>query len=86
MDTLTHVHVLIGRTQKQRLRVLAADRRVSMAALVRDAVEYYLRVVAGPSPQKVRRVARSAAGSLPPDPPATGLRLETNGGYVNPAE
>jgi hypothetical protein len=71
MDTLTHAHVLIGRTQKQRLRVLAADRRASMAALVRDAIDHYLRVVAGPPPKMVRMAARAAAGALPLDPPAT---------------
>lgn len=72
MDTLTHAHILIGRTQKQRLRVLAADRRASMAALVRDAIDHYLRVVAGPSPALLRIAARAAAGALPLDPPDTG--------------
>jgi hypothetical protein len=69
MDTLTHAHVLIGRTQKQRLRVLAADRQASMAHLVRDAIDHYLRVVAGPPPKMVRMAARAAAGALPLDPP-----------------
>lgn len=72
MDTLTHAHVLIGRTQKQRLRVLAADRQASMAHLVRDAIDHYLRIVAGPPPTMVRIAARAAAGALPFEQPVAG--------------
>lgn len=66
MDHLVHAHVMLGLTQKQRLREIAATRGLSMAAMVRDAIDHYLRVVAGPSPTKLRRVARDTVGVLPP--------------------
>ena len=86
MDTFAHAHLMIGCVQKQRLRAFAADRGVSMSALVREAIEHYLRVVAGPSPQEVRLAARSAAGCLPPDPPVTGPSWRTGGLSTLPAE
>jgi hypothetical protein len=66
MEVLSDTHLMLGRVQKQRLRELAASRQASMAALVRDAIDHYLRVVAGPSPTTIRLAARDAAGVLPP--------------------
>jgi len=68
MDTLVRTHLLLGRGQKRQLRTLGAARHASMAALVRDAIDHYLRVVAGPSPDMVRREARATVGVLPPEP------------------
>jgi hypothetical protein len=68
MDTLVHTHLLLGRGQKKQLRTLGAARQASMAALVRDAIDHYLRVVAGPSPVMVRCAARATVGVLPPEP------------------
>lgn len=68
MDPLVHAHILIGEEQKKQLRIWAADRDTSMAVLVREAIDYYLRVAVGPSPAKVRRAARDAAGALPLEP------------------
>lgn len=65
MDPLTHAHILLGTEQKRQLRFWAADRNTSMALLIREAIDYYLRVALGPSPQKVRRAARDAVGCLP---------------------
>ena len=65
VDSLVHAHILLGRDQKKQLRRWAADRDTSMAALVREAIDYYLRVAAGPSPSQVRRAARYAVGVLP---------------------
>jgi len=56
---------MIGEEQKKQLRAWAADRETSMAVLVREALDYYLRVAVGPSPLKVRQAARDAVGSLP---------------------
>lgn len=64
-DHLTHAHILLGEEQKKQLRFWAADRNTSMAALVREAVDFYLRVAVGPSPQQVRIAARHAVGALP---------------------
>ena len=64
-DPLIHFHVLLGNEQKRRLRLWAADRDTSMAELVREAIDQYLRVAVGPSPAKVRRAARDAVGCLP---------------------
>jgi len=61
-------HILLGEEQKRRLRFWAADRNTSMAALVREAVDYYLRVAVGPSSVIVRRAARDAVGAFPPEP------------------
>jgi len=70
MDPLTHAHILLGTEQKRQLRFWAADRNTSMALLIREAIDYYLRVAVGPSPQKIRRAARDAAGCLPQGPSA----------------
>lgn len=77
MDPLVSAHVLLGEEQKRQLRFWAADRDTSMSTLVRDAVDYYLRVAVGPSPRKVRQAARDAVGCLPQEPsPGT----ESSGG------
>jgi len=65
MDSLIHAHIMLRREQKKQLRAWAADRDTSMATLVREAIDYYLRVAAGPSPAKVRRAARDAVGVVP---------------------
>ena len=65
VDSLIHAHILLGMEQKKQLRVWAADRDTSMAALIREAIDYYLRVAMGPNPTQVRRAARYAAGVLP---------------------
>ncbi len=70
MDHLVSVHTLLTRTQKSRLRALSADQDTSMAALLRDAVDHYLRLVAGPPPEMLRRAARSCVGVLPLAAPA----------------
>ncbi len=67
MDPLVPMHLLLGEEQKRQLRFWAADRETSMATLVREAVDLYLRVAVGPSPQQVRLAARSAVGALPWD-------------------
>jgi len=64
-DPLVSAHVMIGEEQKKQLRLWAADRGTSMAELVREAIDYYLRVAVGPSPERIRRIARDAAGGLP---------------------
>lgn len=61
---LTHVHVLLEEDQKRLLRLWAADRETSMATLVREAVDLYLRVAVGPSPRQLRLAPRSAVGAL----------------------
>lgn len=66
MDHLVSVHTVLTRTQKSRLRALSADRDTSMATLLRDAVDHYRRLVAGPPPELVRRAARGCGGALPP--------------------
>jgi len=84
---LTHVHVLLEEDQKRQLRFWAADRDTSMATLVREAVELYLRVAVGPSPRQVRLAARSAVGALPLDAgtsahgPESGPSSWYGGGY-----
>jgi hypothetical protein len=66
MDPLVHSHIMLGAEQRQRLRAWAADRDTSMAVLVREAIDYYLRVAMGPAPERVRRAARNTVGVLPP--------------------
>jgi hypothetical protein len=65
VDSFINTHVLLGREQKKQLRVCAAYRGTSMAALVRDAVDLYLRLATGPSSARVRLAARYAVGVLP---------------------
>jgi len=65
MDVLVSTHVCLERTQKRQLRLLAADRGLSMAALVREAVSLYLLVADGPSYERRCAIARAAAGALP---------------------
>ena len=65
MDPLVSAHILLGAEQKRQLRFWAADRGTSMAVLIREAVDYYLRVAVGPSPRNIRRAARDAAGAFP---------------------
>jgi hypothetical protein len=70
MDHLVSTHVLLEEEQKKQLRFWAADRGTSMATLVREAVDSYLRVAVGPSPRQARQYARAAAGCLPGPPPS----------------
>ncbi len=68
MDRLVDTHILLGREQKRSLRVLAADQGSSLSVIVRDAVDHYFGVVAGPTPDRLRLAARAAVGRLrPPD-------------------
>ena len=76
MEPLVSTHTLLGRSQKRALRAFAAETETSMAALLREAVDHYLRVVAGPSAHRVRRDARDVVGVLP---------LESGGG-LDPAD
>jgi hypothetical protein len=69
MDHLVSAHVLLEEEQKKQLRFWAADRSTSMASLVREAVDYYLRTAIGPSPRQLRLHARAAVGCLPGPPP-----------------
>jgi hypothetical protein len=74
-DPLVDTHLMLGSAQRRRLRLLAADRQTSIAALARDAIDHYLSVVVGPDPRRLRLAARDAAGLLPPSP-----RREDDGG------
>ena len=78
-DPLVSAHVMIGREQKKQLRAWAADRDTSMAVLVREALDYYLRTAVGPSPRKVRQAARDAVGSLPRETPPSHSSPDTRG-------
>jgi hypothetical protein len=72
MESLVSTHVMLGSDQKKQLRVWAADRDTSMASLVREAINYYLRVAVGPYPEQVRRNARNAVGVVPRAPADNG--------------
>lgn len=65
MDTFVQAHFLITRTQKQCLRDLSARDDRAMAVFVRDALDYYLRIVAGPPAQMLRGRLLAAVGTLP---------------------
>ena len=68
MDRLVDTHILLGREQKRSLRALAADQGSSLSLVVRDAVDHYFGIVAGPTPARLRLAARAAVGRLqPPD-------------------
>jgi len=66
VDRLVDTHILLGREQKRSLRLLAADQGSSLSIIVRDAVDHYFGVVAGPTPDRLRRAARAAVGRLQP--------------------
>ena len=78
MDRLVDTHILLGREQKRSLRVLAADQGSSLSLIVRDAVDHYFGVVAGPTPDRLRLAARAAVGRL--QPPDDGAADDTGGG------
>jgi hypothetical protein len=59
---------LITRSQKARLRELSARDDQSMATFVREAIEYYLRVAAGPAAVELRDQLLESVGSLPATP------------------
>ncbi len=65
MDQLVHVHFMIERGQKLRLRELSARDDLSMATFVREAIDHYLRVAAGPTALELRYQMLDAVGSLP---------------------
>lgn len=66
MKQLVDTHILLGREQKRTLRALAADQGSSLSALLRAAADHYFQVVRGPTPDRLRRAARAAAGRLEP--------------------
>jgi predicted DNA-binding protein len=56
---------MIERGQKARLRELSARDDLSMATFVREAIDHYLRVAAGPEALQLRHHMLEAVGSLP---------------------
>ena len=56
---------MIERSQKLRLRELSARDDLSMATFVREAIDHYLRVAAGPTALQVRHEMLESVGSLP---------------------
>ncbi len=56
---------MIERSQKLRLRELSARDDLSMATFVREAIDHYLRVAAGPTALQVRCEMLDSVGSLP---------------------
>jgi len=75
VDPLVHVHFMITRSQKHKLRELSARDDVSMATFVRAAIDHYLVVAAGPNTIELRSAMLRAVGSLPvvvPDDEALG--------------
>jgi hypothetical protein len=65
VDQLVHAHFMIERRQKLRLRELSARDDLSMATFVREAIDNYLRVAAGPTALELRYQMLDAVGSLP---------------------
>lgn len=65
VDPLVHIHFLIMRSQKARLRELSARDDLSMANFVREAIDLYLRVAAGPAANQLRHQMLESVGSLP---------------------
>jgi hypothetical protein len=65
VDQLVHVHFMIERSQKLRLRELSARDDLSMATFVRAAIDHYLKVAAGPTALELRHQMLDAVGSLP---------------------
>jgi hypothetical protein len=53
------------RSQKARLRELSARDDLSMANFVREAIDLYLRVAAGPAASQLRHQMFESVGSLP---------------------
>ena len=53
------------RSQKARLRELSARDDLSMANFVREAIDLYLRVAAGPAATQLRHQMLDSVGSLP---------------------
>lgn len=56
---------MIERGQKARLRELSARHDLSMATFVREAIDHYLQVAAGPEALQLRHQMLEAVGSLP---------------------
>ncbi len=56
---------MIERSQKLRLRELSARDDLSMATFVREAIDHYLPVAAGPTALQVRHEMLESVGSLP---------------------
>ena len=65
VDPLVHIHFLIMRSQKARLRELSARDDLPMASFVREAIDLYLRVAAGPAANQLRHQLLESVGSLP---------------------
>ena len=59
---------MIMRSQKARLRELSARDDLSMATFVREAIDLYLRVAAGPAAVQLRHQLLESVGSLPVAP------------------
>jgi hypothetical protein len=56
---------MIKRSQKARLRELSARDDLSMANFIREAIDHYLRVAAGPAAAALRDQMLESVGSLP---------------------
>ena len=56
---------MIERSQKLRLRELSARDDLSMATFVREAIDHYLKVAAGPTALELRHQMLDVVGSLP---------------------
>jgi hypothetical protein len=82
VDQLIHVHFMSERSQKRRLRELSARDDLSMATFVREAIDHYLRVSAGPTARQVRHEMLDAVGSLP----VAGLEPDDGGGNDQDAD
>jgi len=60
------------RSQKTQLRELSARDDLSMANFVREAIDLYLRVAAGPAANQLRHQLLESLGSLPAAADTTG--------------
>ena len=65
MDVLVRGVFLIECADKRRLRLVAAERGVSMANLVREAIALFLMTTSGPDADDTLLRARRSIGSLP---------------------
>jgi hypothetical protein len=68
VDPLVGAHFMITKTQKHRLRQLAAREDLPMAHFVRRAIDHYLTVAAGPAADQLRHKMVKALGTLPITP------------------